>query len=123
MVDYISYKNIILNSIDVDMYHLVERREIDKYMNYDKYMIEFDYLLHQPKKYIVGYFVSTIEGNTWMPVFNYKKEMLRNKMHLEFADVIVERKKNQIIQCLCELGIPDTALRIIRVYLSIQSQS
>ena len=77
MVDYISYKNIILNSIDVDMYHLVERREIDKYMNYDKYMIEFDYLLHQPKKYIVGYFVSTIEGNIWMPVFNHKKEMLK----------------------------------------------
>lgn len=119
MVDYISYKNIILNSIDVDMYHLVEQREIEKYKNYDKYMIEFDYLLHEPKKYIVGYFVSTTYEKNWMPVFNYKKEMLRNKMHLEFANVLVERKKNELIQCLYELGIPDTALRIIRVHLSV----
>lgn len=45
--------------------------------------------------------------------------MLRNKMHLEFANVLVERKKNELIQCLYELGIPDTALRIIRVHLSV----
>ena len=119
MVDYISYKNIILNSVDVDTYHLVERREIEKYNNYDKYMFDFDYTLHEPKKYIVGYFVSTIYEKKWMPVFNYKKEILKNKMHLEFARVIVERKKNNMIQCLYDLGIPDTALRIIRVHLSV----
>jgi len=118
MFDYASYRKIVLNLIDRSMYHLVPRREIHKYKNYMKYIMEFDYKMQQPANYMVGYFVSTIDGKKWMPVFDHDIGRKRNKMNIEFLKQFEERKKNALMTCLMKYGIPDVALRIIHKYLS-----
>ena len=118
MFDYASYRKIVLNWIDRSKYDLVPRREIHKYKNYMKYIFDFDYNMQQPANYMVGYFVSTIDGKKWMPVFDHDLGRKRNKMNKEFLEQFEERKKSVLLMCLMKYGIPDTALRIILKYLS-----
>ena len=69
---------------------------------------------------MAGYFIPTIDGKKWMPIFNHDDGRLRNKLNLELKEaycVLQEIKINKNIECLYQIGFPLTSLQIIKKYL------
>ena len=117
MIDWNNYRQIVLGGINPSKFHLVKRREIQKYKNYTKYIMDFDNNTQLPATYMVGYFLPTIDGKKWMPVFNHDYGRIRKKLHEEFYQYTEKKRVEGILRCLYEIGVPCTALRIIKNYL------
>ena len=81
--DYTNYRQVVLNYIDSSKYHLVNHKDYQKYKNYTTYIFDFDYKKQKPLNHMVGYFIPTIDGKKWMPIFNHDDGRLRNKLNLE----------------------------------------
>jgi hypothetical protein len=118
--DYSSYRKIVLNSINPSKYHLVNHKDYQTYKNYTKYIFEFNNKKQEPLNHMVGYYIPTIDGKKWMPIFNHDIGRLRNKLNIELKEayyVLQERKIDKNIECLYQIGFPLTSLKIIRKYL------
>ena len=118
--DYTNYRQVVLNYIDSSKYHLVNHEDYQKYKKYTSYIFDFDYKKQKPLTHMVGYFIPTVDGKRWMPIFNNDIGRLRNKLNLELNRkylIIQNKRLDKILECLLNIGFPLTTLNIIREYL------
>lgn len=118
--DYTNYRQVVLNYINSSKYHLINHENYQKYKHYTTYIFEFDYKNQKPLNHMIGYFIPTIDGTKWMPIFNHDDGRLRNKLNIELKEtyyIIKLRKIEKNIECLYQIGFPLTSLQIIKKYL------
>ena len=82
MVGFLKYRIYILGGLTEENFDKVEPSEINNYKNYTKFMLRNtnDF----PKKYMIGYKISTISGTKWMPIYNNYLGDIRMILNKEF---------------------------------------
>lgn len=97
MVNYVTYRDYVLNMKDVK----------------NKSIYSANMLNDDPMLYIVGCNIPTIDGLRWMPIFNHDLGRIKNRMNEEFFTYYDERR----INVLHEVGFPLLAINRIEFYL------
>lgn len=124
LFDWMTYRKYILNGIDSSKYNIVSWKEIDKYKHFTTYWMQYNNSKSRPESYMIGYFIPTIEGKKWMPIFDHDYGRVRNRLNQHFLNNFKNIKMRSIdkkIKCLHEIGFPITCLYIIKKYLLIEN--
>lgn len=101
--DVFAYRKIILNNLCLrknNIYIIVNEQDLKK--NITHYKI-------QDNEYVIGYYIKTINGLKYMPVFNHKLGRVKNNVNKEFKEIYKEylvREKKRKIDELYNIGLP-----------------